>query len=134
MAESSFHDSVPEESESPEGRYRRDSDPEEEANRQTTDEDDPDRSYRPKPVGDSESVRESELGQLLAALQEIAEGRGNPSPAMDRWLQMEVSPDITLSVRGANDEAAALLERAVHCLRRLMGDRAEVAIDEEEGE
>lgn len=134
LAESSFHDSVPEESESPEGRYRRDSDPEEEANRQTTDEDDPDRSYRPKPVGDSESVRESELGQLLAALQEIAEGRGNPSPAMDRWLQMEVSPDITLSVRGANDEAAALLERAVHCLRRLMGDRAEVAIDEEEGE
>ncbi len=131
LAESSFHDSVPEESASPEGRYRPGSDPEEEGNRQTTDEDDPGLSYQPKPVGDSESGRESELGQLLAALQDIAEGRGNPSPAMDRVLQMEVSPDITLSVRGANDEAAPLLERAVHCLRRLMRGRAEVGMEEE---
>ena len=53
---------------------------------------------------------------------------------MDRLLQMEVSPDITLSVRGANDEAAPLLERAVHCLRRLMRGRAEREMDEKEDE
>ena len=89
-----------------------------------------DASYRREGVENLEFSRESELGELLAALQEIAEGRGNPSPAMDRLLQMEVSPDITLSVRGQSDEAAPLLERAVHCLRRLMRGGAAAAKDE----
>ena len=134
LAESRFPESGPEESEVTERRYWRDSDPEEEGNRRATDEDDPDVSYRRERAGDTELGREADLGELLAALQEIAEGRGNPSPAMDRLLQMEVSPDITLSVRGANDEAAALLERAVHCLRRLMRGPAERAVGEEEDE
>ena len=134
LAESGFHESVPEESQSPERRYWPDGDREEEGNRQTTDRSTRDASYRREGVEDLELSQESELGELLAALQEIAQGRGNPSPAMDRLLQMEVSPNITLSVRGANDEAASLLERAVHRLRRLMRNRAEVGMDEEEGE
>lgn len=134
LAESSFRESVPEEGESPERRYRPDSDRDEEGNRKTTDRSTRDAAYRREGVENLKFSRESELGELLAALQEIAEGRGNPSPAMDRLLQMEVSPDITLSVRGQSEEAAPLLERAVHCLRRLMRGGAEVAKDEEEGE
>jgi DNA-binding transcriptional MerR regulator len=134
LAESSFHEPSPEESELPERRYWRDSDPEEKAHRRATDEDDPDLAYQPMPVDDSEPIRESELGALLAALQEIADQRGRLSPAVDRWLQVEVSPDITLSVRGATDEAAPLLERAVHRLRRLMRDREDPPMDEEEDE
>ena len=134
LADSRFHEPGPEESEAPETPYWRDSHPEEKEHRRATDRDDPNLAYQPIPVDDSEPGRESELGELLAALQEIAEGRGNPSPAMNRLLQMEVSPDITLSVRGANDEAAPLLERAVHCLRRLMRDRAETEMDEKKGE
>lgn len=132
LADSSFREPGPEEGESPETPYRRDGHAEERAHRRATDEDDPNLAYQPIPVDDSETGPESELGQLLAALQEIAERHGNPSQAMDRWLRIEVSPDITLSVRGASDEAAPLLERAVHCLRRLMGCGAEVAMDEED--
>lgn len=133
LADSRFHESGPEESEAPETAYWQDSQPEEEGNRRTTDGDTRNASYRPEGVEDFQPGREPELGELLAALQEIADHRRQPSPATDRWLQVEVSPDITLSVRGANDEAAPLLERAVHCLRRLMRDRAEVAMDDEEG-
>lgn len=134
LADSSFREPGPEESESPETPYWRDSQAEEKAHRRATDEDDPNLAYQPTPVDDSEPGPEPELGDLLAALQEIAERHGNPSHAMDRWLRIEVSPDITLSVRGASDEAAPLLERAVHCLRRLMRDRAEPAMDEKKGE
>lgn len=133
LAESSFYESSQDEGELPETGYWRDRDPEEEKNRRATDEDDSDVSYQPKPVRNSEPSQESELGELLAALQEIGERRGNPSPTLDRWLRIEVTPDITLSVRGATDEAGPLLERAVHCLRRLMLGRAESAMDEEEG-
>ncbi|MDE2664619.1 MAG: MerR family transcriptional regulator [Acidobacteriota bacterium] len=134
LADSRFHEPGPEESEAPERHYWRDSHPEEKGNRRATDQDDPNLAYQPIPVEDSEPGRESELGELLAALQDIADHRRQPSPAMDRWLQVEVSPDITLSVRGVNDEAAALLERAVHRLRRLMREHAEVGMDEEEDE
>ena len=134
LAESRFREPSPEESELPERRYWRDSDPEQNAHRRATDEDDPGLAYQPMPVDDSEPIRESELGELLAALQQIADQRGHPSPAMDRWLQVEVSPDITLSVRGATDEATPLLERAVHCLRRLMRSRTQVEMDDEEDE
>ncbi len=134
LADSRFHEPGPEESEAPETPYWQDSQPEEEGTRRTTDGDTLRATYRREGVEDFEPSRESELGELLATLQKIAEGRGNPSPAMDRLLQMEVSPDITLSVRGANDEAAPLLERAVHCLRRLMRDRAEREMDEKEDE
>jgi len=134
LAESSFNEPVSEEIESPEMRYWRDSHPEEEGNRRTTDRDTADVSYRQERAEDFELSQESELGELLAALQEIAQRHGHPSSAIDRWLRIEVSPDITLSVRGATDEAAPLLERAVHRLRRLMRGRAEVAMDEEEDE
>ena len=134
LAESSFNEPVSEEIESPEMRYWRDSHPEEEGNRRTTDRDTADVSYRQERAEDFELSQESELGELLAALQEIAQRRGHPSSAIDRWLRTEVSPDITLSVRGATDEAAPLLERAVHRLRRLMRGRAELEMDEEEDE
>ena len=134
LAESDFREPGQADGELPEARYRPESNAAGEANRRTTDENRSAASYRLEQPGDSAISRNSELGQLLAALQELAERRGNPSPAMDRWLQVEVSPDITLSVRGATDEAAPLLERAVHCLRHLMLDQAEPAMNEEEGE
>lgn len=134
LADSNFHEPSQDDSELPEAPYHRDSHPEDEGNRRATDGDPSAASYRRERVEDSELSPQSELGELLAALQEVAQGRGNPSPAMDRWLQVEVSPDITLSVRGVTDEAAPLLERAVHCLRRLMRGRAQPAKDEEEEE
>lgn len=134
LADSNFHEPGQDDSELPEAPYHRDSHPEDEGNRRATDGDPSAAAYRQTGVGDSELSHQSELGELLAALQEVAQGRGNPSPAMDRWLQVEVSPDITLSVRGVTDEAAPLLERAVHCLRRLMRDRAQQAKEEEEEE
>ena len=134
LADSSFHEPTQVNLESPEAHDWPDSGPEDVANRRATVDDGSDVSYQRKQVGDSELSQESELGDLLAALQEFADHRGHPSPAMDRWLQIEVSPDITLSVRGATDEAAPLLERAVHCLRRLMRGRAKSETDEEEGE
>lgn len=134
LAESDLRKPGQVDGQSPETRYRPESGPADEAKRRTTDENRSDASYRREQPGDSAISRNSELGELLAALQELAERRPNPSPAMDRWLQVEVSPDITLSVRGATDEAAPLLERAVLCLRRLMLDQAEPEMDEEEGE
>ncbi len=134
LADSNFHEPGQDGSALPEAPYHRDSHPEDEGNRRATDGDPSAAAYRQTGVGDSELSHQSELGELLAALQEVAQGRGNPSPAMDRWLQVEVSPDITLSVRGVTDEAAPLLERAVHCLRRLMRGRAQPAKDEEEEE
>ena len=134
LAESDFREPGQVDGESPESRYRPESKAAGEANRRTTDENRLDAPYRREQPGDAVISRNSELGELLAALQELAERRPNPWPAMDRWLQVEVSPDITLSVRGATDEAAPLLERTVHCLRRLMLDRPEPALDEEEGE
>ena len=131
LADSSFHEPTQVNLESPEAHDWPDSGPEDVANRRATVDDGSDVSYQRKQVGDSELSQESELGDLMAALQEIADHRGHPSPAMDRWLQIEVSPDITLSVRGITDEAAPLLERAVHCLRRLMRGRTESGADEE---
>ena len=134
LADSSFHEPRQADLESPEAHDCPDSGPEDLGNRRATVDDGSDVSYQRKQVGDSELSRESELGELLATLQESADHRGHPSPAMDRWLQMQVSPEITLSVRGITDEAAPLLERAVHCLRRLMGGRAESATDGERDE
>ena len=133
LADSRFHEPSQVNLESPEAHDWPGSAPEDEGNRRATVDDGSDVTYQRKQVGDSELSQESELGDLLAALQEIADHRGHPSPAMDRWLQIEVSPNITLAVRGITDEAAPLLERAVHCLRRLMLGRAEPAMDEEEG-
>ena len=132
LADSRFHEPSQVNLESPEAHDWPGSAPEDEGNRRATVDDGSDVTYQPKQVGDSELSQESELGDLLAALQEIADHRGHPSPAMDRWLQIEVSPDITLAVRGITDEAAPLLERAVHCLRRLMRSRSESETDEEE--
>lgn len=78
--------------------------------------------------------RESELRDALAALQEIAGRHRNPSSTVDRWLRVEVSPDITLAVRGVTDEAAPLLEKAARCLRELMRSRSQSEPDEEQDE
>lgn len=120
--------------ESPEAHDLADSSPAEAENLRATDGEASAASYRRERVGDSQLGHPSELGELLAALQEIAEGHSHPSPTMDRWLRIDISPDITLSVRGVTDEAAPLLERAVHCLRRLMRGRAESETGEEEDE
>lgn len=134
LADSNVHKPGKDDSELSEAPYRRDTHPEDEGNRRATDGDASASSYRRERVEDSELNPQSELGELLSALQDIAEHRRNQSPAMDRWFQAEVSPDITISIRGLNDEAAPLLERAVHCLRRLMSGRAKQAKDEEEEE
>ena len=134
LSDASFPEPRQADLESSEAHDLPDSDPAHQEDRRTTVGDTSDANYRREMVGDSGLNHESELGELLATLQELAEGRGNPSSGMDRWLRIEVSPDITLSVRGASDEAAPLLERAVHCLRRLMLGPAEPAMDEEEDE
>lgn len=134
LADSNVHKPGKDDSELSEAPYRRDTHPEDEGNRRATDGDASASSYRRERVEDSELGHQSELGELLSALQDIAEHRRNQSSAMDRWFQAEVSPDITISIRGLNDEAAPLLERAVHCLRRLMSGRAKQAKDDEEEE
>ena len=88
--------------------------------------------YKGAVAWNSQLSEESELGESLAALQEIAGRHRYPSPAMDQWLRIEVSPDITLAVRGVTDEAAPLLERVARCLRRLMRRRSQSEPDEEE--
>lgn len=64
---------------------------------------------------------ETELGDALAELQEVAHRRRQASSRpIDTWFQITISPDITLSVRGAGDEDAGLMERVRQSLRRLI--------------
>ena len=64
---------------------------------------------------------ETELGDALAELQEVAHRRCQASSRpIDTWFQITISPDITLSVRGARDEDAGLMERVRQSLRRLI--------------
>ena len=76
-----------------------------------------------EPAGSSAGVaeEETELGEALAALQEVARRRRQASSRpIDTWSQIAISPDITLSVRGAGDEEAGLMERVGRSLRRLI--------------
>ena len=64
---------------------------------------------------------ETELGDALAELQEVARRRRQASSRpIDTWFQITISPDITLSVRGAGEEDAGLMERVRQSLRRLI--------------
>ena len=66
---------------------------------------------------------EAALGDSLSALQEIGRRGEGAGEAIHRWLEVEVSPGVRLSVRGAPDEAAPLLARVGASLGRLMGRR-----------
>lgn len=66
---------------------------------------------------------ETALADSLSALREIADRQEGPGEGVRRWLEVEVSPGVRLSVRGAPDEAAPLLARAGETLGRLMGRR-----------
>ena len=67
---------------------------------------------------------ETELGEALAALQEVARRRRHASSRpIDTWFQIMISPDIALSVRGAGDDEAGLMERVRQGLRQLLNFR-----------
>jgi hypothetical protein len=69
-------------------------------------------------------IAESELGESLAALQEIARRRRkDASSSVDTWSRIEITPEIALSVRGASDEDAGLLEKVAEELRQLISRR-----------
>lgn len=73
------------------------------------------------PAPSWETKEETELGDALAELQEVARRRRQASSRpIDTWFQITISPDITLSVRGAGDEDAGLMERVRQSLRRLI--------------
>lgn len=73
------------------------------------------------PAPSWETKEETELGDALAELQEVARRRCQASSRpIDTWFQITISPDITLSVRGAGDEDAGLMERVRQSLRRLI--------------
>ena len=65
---------------------------------------------------------ETELGEALAALQEVARRRRHHASArpIDTWFQIMISPDIALSVRGAGDDEAVLMEMVKQNLQRLI--------------
>lgn len=76
------------------------------------------------PAPSWETKEETELGDALAELQEVARRRRQDSSRpIDTWSQITISPDITLSVRGAGDEDAGLMERVRQNLRRLIARR-----------
>ena len=69
-------------------------------------------------------IAESELGESLAALQEIAQRRRkHASSSVDTWSRIEITPEIALSVRGVTDEDAGLLEKVAARLRQLINRR-----------
>lgn len=77
-----------------------------------------------EPAPSWETKEEMELGDALAELQEVARRRRQDSSRpIDTWSQITISPDITLSVRGAGDEEAGLMERVRQNLRRLISRR-----------
>lgn len=78
-------------------------------------------SREPAASGAGAAQEEAELGEALAALQEIARRRRHASSRpIDTWFQIMISPDIALSVRGAGDEEAVLMEMVKQNLRRLI--------------
>lgn len=77
-----------------------------------------------EPAPSRETEEETELGDALAELQEVARYRRQASSRpIDTWFQITISPDITLSVRGAGDEEAGLMERVRQSLRQLIARR-----------
>ena len=76
-------------------------------------------------VGSSESDeaawQEHRLAEALLELQTLA-GRGQDleTGSVDHWSRVEITPEITLSVRGIAEEDAPLLESVARELRRLI--------------
>ncbi len=64
---------------------------------------------------------EDSLGETLAELQALARrGQDRESGAVDVWSRVDISPEISLSVRGIAQEDAPLLESVARKLRRLI--------------
>ena len=81
----------------------------------------PDSPREPAASSAMAAQEETELGEALAELQEVARRRRQASSRpIDTWFQITLSPDITLSVRGAGDEEAGLMERVRQSLQRLI--------------
>ena len=72
---------------------------------------------------DAAREEETALGDALRELQARADSRQREPNSLHRWSRLEISPDIALSVRGATDADAALLESAGEKLRRLIFGR-----------
>ncbi len=68
---------------------------------------------------------ETKLGDALSELQTRAHNRGRQQGSVDQWSRVEISPDVALSVRGATDEDAPLLESVGKELRRLISQGQE---------
>lgn len=64
---------------------------------------------------------EDSLGETLAELQALARrAQDRQSGAVDVWSRVDISPEISLSVRGIAQEDAPLLESVARKLRRLI--------------
>ena len=83
------------------------------------------KKIRASAAWEEESMEEKALGDSLADLQKAVRYRRQTSPrSIDSWSQMEISPEIMLSVRGASDEDAELLESVRRNLRWLISRRS----------
>ena len=70
---------------------------------------------------DEAEWQEAGLGEALSELQTLARRGQDIEPgSVDRWSRVEISPEITLSVRGIAEEDAPLLESVARELRRLI--------------
>ena len=70
---------------------------------------------------DEAEWQEAGLGDALSELQTLARRGQDIEPgSVDRWSRVEISPEITLSVRGIAEEDAPLLESVARELRRLI--------------
>ena len=77
-------------------------------------------SVRSSGMDDAEIEHEA-LADALAALQALARRGSDRDPgAVDVWSRVEISPEITLSVRGISEEDAPLLEEVARKLRGLI--------------
>ena len=75
------------------------------------------------PLSESDETewREASLRETLSELQALARRGQDLEPgSVDHWSRVEISPEITLSVRGIAEEDAPLLESVARELRRLI--------------
>ena len=70
---------------------------------------------------DEAEWQEAGLGEALSELQALARRGQDLEPgSVEHWSRVEISPEITLSVRGIAEEEAPLLESIARKLRRLI--------------
>ena len=75
------------------------------------------------PLSESDETewQEAGLGEAFSDLQALARRGQDLEPgSVDHWSRVEISPEITLSVRGIAEEDAPLLESVARKLRRLI--------------